>query len=201
MSYRNITRRAAGLAVVIASVAGGTAQAAPTPGVSACSAPTYSFSQPFATAKDSNWYTLAPGQSVNSFDGTGWTLTGGAKIVTTTLADGTTGQVLDLPAGAKAVSPPMCVSAAYPTAKAEIRDVTGPPSVQLFVGYTGTKSWEQPTPAGGLPGKSAWSSSPPLQLHPGNLFGWQEEVFTLTGGNKGTDAQVYNLWVDPRCFG
>jgi hypothetical protein len=201
VSYRSISRRAAGLAVLIVSVAAGSAQAATPTGVSACSAPTYSFSEPFASAKDDNWYTLAPGQSADSFDGAGWTLTGGAKIVTTTLADGTTGQVLDLPGGSKAVSPPMCVSAAYPTARAVVRDVSGPPSVRLFVAYSGTKSWEQPTLAGGVPGNNRWSNSPPLQLHPGNLYGWQEEVFTLTGGNNGTDAQVYNLWVDPRCFG
>jgi len=73
MNYRSITRRAAGLAVLIASVAGGSAQAATPTGVSACSAPTYSFSQPFASVKDNNWYTLAPGQSVDSFNGNGWT--------------------------------------------------------------------------------------------------------------------------------
>jgi hypothetical protein len=201
MNYRNITRRAAGLAVLLASVVGGSAQAAAPTGVSACSAPSYSFSQPFASGKDSNWYTLAPGQDVNSFNGTGWTLTGGAKIVTTTLSDGTTGQVLDLPAGSTAVSPPMCVSAAYPTAKAQVRDLVGGPSVHLFVSYTNTKSWEQPTPVGTLPGKTLWGTSPPLNLHPGNLYGWQEETFTLTGGTNGSDAQVYNFWVDPRCMG
>jgi hypothetical protein len=201
MNYRSIIRRAAGLAVLVASVAGGTAQAAPPTGVSACTAPTYSFSQPFASAKDSNWYTLAPGQQADSFDGTGWTLSGGASIVTTTLADGTTGQVLDLPAGATAVSPPMCVSAAYPTAKALVRDVAGPPSVHLAVQYTNTKSWEKPINAGTFAGKpSQWSNSQPLNLQPGNLYGWQQETFTLTGGGKGTDAQVYDFWVDPRCF-
>jgi len=199
MKYRSITRRAAGLGVLIASVAGGSAQAAAPTGVSACSAPSYSFTQPFASAKDSNWYTLAPGQDVNSFNGAGWTLTGGAKLVTTTLADGTTGQVLDLPAGGAAVSPPMCVSAAYPTAKAVVRDVAGPPSVHLYVSYTNTKSWAKPTAAGVIAGNTQWGNSQPLQLHPGNLYGWQEETFTLTGGNTGTDAQVYNFWVDPRC--
>ena len=199
MKYRSITRRAAGLGVLIASVAGGSAQAAAPTGVSACSAPSYSFTQPFASAKDSNWYTLAPGQDVNSFNGAGWTLTGGAKLVTTTLADGTTGQVLDLPAGGAAVSPPMCVSAAWPTAKAVVRDVAGPPSVHLYVSYTNTKSWAKPTAAGVIAGNTQWGNSQPLQLHPGNLYGWQEETFTLTGGNTGTDAQVYNFWVDPRC--
>jgi hypothetical protein len=199
MKYWSITRRAAGLAVLFASVAGGSAQAATPTGVSACSAPAYSFSQPFASVNDWNWYALAPGQNVDSFNGDGWTLTGGAKIVTTTLADGRTGQVLDLPAGSKAVSPPMCVSATYPTAKALVRDVAGAPSVHLFVAYTDTQSWGSPAAAGVLAGGTQWGNSQPLQLHPGNLYGWQEETFTLTGGNSGSDAQVYNFWVDPRC--
>jgi hypothetical protein len=200
MNYRSITRRAAGLAVLFAAVAGGSAQAATLVTQEACSQPSYSFSQPFSALHDSNWYTLAPGQSVNSFDGTGWTLSGGAKLVTTTLADGSKGTVLDVPAGATAVSPPMCVSAAYPSARAQVRDVVGPPSVHLFVQYTNTKSWEKPIAAGVFAGQTSWVSSQPLNLHPGNLYGWQYETFTLTGGDKASDAQVYNFYVDPHCF-
>jgi hypothetical protein len=200
MKYRSITRRAAGLAVLFAAVAGGSAQAATSVQTSACNQPYYAYSQPFLSIGDQNWYTLAPGQSVNSFAGTGWTLSGGAQLATTTLADGSTGTVLDLPAGAKAVSPPMCVSADYPTARTLVRDVAGPPSVHLYVSYTNTPSWDQPVAAGAIPGTSRWSASPPLQLHPGSLYGWQLERFTLTGGAQGTDAQVYNFYVDPRCF-
>jgi len=200
MNYRNITRRAAGLAVLFAAVAGGSAQAAAPAQTSACSQPSYTFSQPFSSVKDANWYTLAPGQSVNSFDATGWTLSGGAKLVTTTLADGSTGTVLDLPAGSTAVSPPMCVSAAYPSARAQVRDLVGGPSIHLFVQYTNTKSWEKPAAAGVIAGQTQWVNSQPLSLHPGNLYGWQDEVFTLTGGAKGADAQVYNFYVDPHCF-
>jgi hypothetical protein len=147
-----------------------------------------------------NWYTLAPGQSENSFDGTGWTLSGGAQLVTTTLADGSTGTVLDLPAGSRAVSPPMCVSADYPSARTQVRDLVGAPSVHLFVQYTNTKSWLKPIAAGTFAGNDQWVNSQPLSLHPGNLYGWQLETFTLTGGDKGTDAEVYNFYVDPRCM-
>jgi hypothetical protein len=43
-----------------------------------------------------------PGRAgTNVFTGTGWTLSGGAKVVSATLADGTTGTVLDLPSGAR----------------------------------------------------------------------------------------------------
>jgi hypothetical protein len=199
MKYRSITRRAAGLAVLLASVAGGTAQAATPVKTSACSQPDYTFSQPFSAVKDSNWYTLAPGQSVDSFSADGWTLSGGAKLVSTTLADGSTGTVLDLPAGATAVSPPMCVSAAYPAARTVVRDLSGPPSVSLYVSYTNTPSWDKPAAVGRIAGGTQWSNSQPLQLHPGNLYGWQQEVFTLSNAGHNTDAQVYNFYVDPRC--
>jgi hypothetical protein len=196
MNYRSITRRAAGLAVLFAAVAGGSAQAAAPVKTSACSQPTYSFSQPFSSLKDSNWYTLAPGQSVNSFDGTGWTLSGGAKLVTTTLADGSVGTVLDLPAGATAVSPPMCVSSDYPDARVDVRQLSNGPGMKMSVAYTGGKSGGQST--GAVVGGSTWGVSHAIQLHAGNLYGWQQAQYTFVG-DKG-EAQLYNFYVDPHCF-
>src|ERR1700733_5298612 len=66
---------------------------------SSCTAPT--LSQPFLAWGDTNWYALAPGETADDFAGAGWTLKGGAKIVTATLEDGTTGSVLDLPGGSQ----------------------------------------------------------------------------------------------------
>ena len=195
-----VARRGLGLAVLIATVAGGSARAAtPSPQTSACSSPGYALSQPFPVGHDSDWYTLAPGQGADSFDGAGWVLSGGATIVTTTLADGSTGTVLNLPAGSTAVSPPMCVDSQYPTARIDVRDVSGPPSVRTLVAYTGTRSWGNPTAAGNVPGSSGWSVSPPIQLHPGNLFGWQEAQYTFESRSKGSDSQLYDFYVDPRC--
>src|ERR1700733_8620297 len=65
--------------------------------------------QPFLAWGDSNWYALAPGETADAFGGAGWGLTGGAKVATTTLKDGTTGSVLDLPRGSTAVSPKVCL--------------------------------------------------------------------------------------------
>jgi hypothetical protein len=192
-----IARRAVGLAVLITSIAGGTAQAASTSSTSPCSDPNYTLTQPFSAApsNDANWYMLAPGQTTDAFNGAGWTLTGGAKIVTTTLADGATSTVLDLPAGAKAVSPQICVDSAYPTARLRLRDVSGPPSVSMFVAYAGGS----PSPTNGLAGGTSWGVTPPIQLHPGNLSGWQEAQYTFEGGAKGTEAQLYDFYIDPRC--
>jgi len=191
----SVTRRAFGLAVLIATVASGPAHAATTPSASSCSDPNYTLTQPFSSSKDTNWYMLATGQTAGSFNGTGWTLTGGARIVTSTLADGTIGTVLDLPAGAKAVSPLICVDSDYPIARLYLRDVSGPPSVSMFVAYAGGS----PSPTNGLAGGSSWGVSPPIQLHPGNLSGWQEAQYTFEGGAKGTEAQLYDFYIDPRC--
>jgi hypothetical protein len=60
--------------------------------------------------------------------------------VTTTLADGSVGTVLDLPAGATAVSPPMCVSSDYPDARVDVRQLSNGPGMKMSVAYTGGKS-------------------------------------------------------------
>jgi hypothetical protein len=86
------------------------AQAGELPGErnSQCKKPV--LSQPLLRASDSNYYFLAPGQTPGNFEGTGWTLSGGASIKTTTVKGGTTGKVLALPSGSKAVSPLICMT-------------------------------------------------------------------------------------------
>ena len=162
-----------------------------------CSAP--QLSQPFLTANDHNWYALAPGQSADGFDGTGWTLGGGASIQSGPLADGSTGSVLDLPSGGVAISPPMCVSSDYPTARTMVRNAVGGDGVQVFVGYAGTKTEAQPQGSGAVHGnRTGWTTSPAFGIHPGHATGWQLVRFTLVGGGKTSDFQVYDFYVDPR---
>jgi len=195
MNQWTIARRGLGLAVLMATVAAGTAQAAePTP-TSACSQPNYAITQPFAGLGDTNWYTLAPGQGAGGFNGAGWTLTGGAKVVTTTLPDGTRGQVLDLPAGSTAVSPQMCVDSDYPTARANVLDGGPGSGVHVSVSYTNSKSANQSS--GVVNGASTWGASRVFQLHAGTLSGWQSAQYTFQGGTG--DTQVYDFYVDPRC--
>ena len=68
-----------------------------------CPAP--QLSQLLLPVGDPNWYTLAPGETTDNFTGAGWTLTGGARIVAVTLADGQTGSVLDLPSAQQSFHP------------------------------------------------------------------------------------------------
>ena len=161
--------------------------------VSSCSAP--ALTQPFASARDSNWYTLTPGETPGSFNGAGWTLTGGASIKG---GQAGAGSVLDLPSGSQAVSPPMCVASDYPTARTMVRNVNGAQGVQIYVAYAGTKTASQAQDVGQVHGQqSAWTLSNPFNVHPGNLPGWQLVRFTLVPGGTSSDFQVYDFYVDP----
>jgi hypothetical protein len=160
--------------------------------------------QPFLAWGDSNWYALAPGETADAFGGKGWTLTGGAKIVTTTLQDGTTGSVLDLPRGSTAVSPTVCLTSAYPTARMMIRNVSGSSggSVGFSVSYAGTSTANSPLQTGSFktPGSagvaSDWFLSAPADLDPSASTGWQLMQITLTADGP-KEFQAYNLYLDP----
>lgn len=198
MKHALFGARALALAAVVGGLAAGTAGAATTTPVdtSSCSNPL--LSQPFLFAGDQNWYTLAPGQSPDNFDGTGWTLSGGAKLVTTTLADGRTGSVLDLPSGSRAVSPTTCVSAAYPVARTMMRNVVGSEGVFFYVSYEGTSTWTTPKNTGQVHGAgTAWTVSGYVNLQPSGASGWQLVRFTFIPGGTTSRFQVYNFYVDP----
>jgi hypothetical protein len=195
--------RAVGLSLGIAAAVAGTAQAAtPTTFVDTSSCADPALSQPFASTHDNNWYTLAPGENADSFNGTGWVLSGGATITTTTLADGSVGTVLNLPSGATAESPVMCVTSAYPTARAEVRDVVGSEGVFFSVSYEGTKTWDTPKNTGQMHGDhTAWTLANPVNVQPAGGTGWQPVRFTFVAGGKTSDFQLYNFYVDPHCRG
>lgn len=171
-----------------------------------CTTP--ALSQPFLAWGDFHWYALAPGEAADDFTGAGWTLTGGAKIVATTLLDGTRSSVLDLPRGSKAVSPTACLTSAYPTARMRIRNVSGSDGgdVGFSVSYAGTSTAIAPlqtgtfktTGAGG--GAGDWFLSDSANLDPGTTPGWQLMRVTLTGDGP-KELQVYNLYLDPAMRG
>jgi hypothetical protein len=184
------------LAAVIAMASALPAQASYA-NTSGCATPQYG--QPFLYAQDDNWYTPLGGESYDEFDGAGWQLSGGASIASTTLADGQTGSVLDLPSGSKAVSPVICVTSEYPTARAVVRDVKGAEGVSFNVEYEATSTWEKPKNTGQMHGDgSAWTLVTPVNLQPSRTPGWQPMRITLIPGGKTSEFQVYNLYIDPR---
>ena len=189
--------RSLALGGVLAGFVAAPAHAATSPlDTSICSEPL--LTQPFASTGDSNWYTLMPGETPENFDGTGWVLSGGAKVVTTQTGGGSTASVLDLPSGSKAVSPTICVRSNYPTARAIVRDVVGSEGVFFYVSYEGTNTWGTPKNTGQVHGAhTAWTLTTPVNVQPYNSVGWQPMRITLIPGGKSSDFQLYNLYIDP----
>lgn len=191
MRLRPIVRSlaAGGAASLLLSLGGAGVAMADSDSTATCTAPT--LSQPFLSEGDSNWYTLAPGESADDFAGTGWMLLNGANITTTQLADGSTGSVLDLPAGAIAVSPPVCVESDYPDARTMIQGG----AVAVGVYHPGTLLGVDLS--GVISGSGqGWTLSNPFQVHPSDTTGWQLVRFAFTGA--GVDAQLYDFYIDPR---
>ena len=139
-----------------------------------CGNPT--LTQAFSAYGDSNWYTLAPGETATDLSGAGWTTLLTASIKTTTLANGSTSQVLDLPPLGIAISPPVCVQTDYPTARTMLKTSLGG-NVLVGVVYADalaagvTESPLQTAISGSLGGSSNWSPSGTFTVHPGDLPG------------------------------
>lgn len=176
----------------------GNAQTPPPVDTSACTTPV--LSQPFLWARDRNWYTLVAGQSPGSFNGAGWTLSNGAKVVTATVKDGQTSSVLDLPSGARAVSPPVCLTSDDPAARAMVRNVAGAQGIAFYISYAGRRTWGKPQKTGQFHGRhSTWTPSTRINLLPSHRTkGWQVARFVFVGGGKHSEFQVYDFYVDPR---
>jgi hypothetical protein len=161
--------------------------------------PGQTFLQPFTELKDSNYYTLVEG-SESASTGEGWELLNGAQVVEGTRPDGSAGGVFDLPSGAVAVSPPTCVTLAYPTARAWVQDVEGGGGLQVAVYYSGTKAPKQ-VGALGAKGKGAWELSASFNVQPqlaGSQEGVREVRFVYANTTKNSDYHVAGLYVDPR---
>jgi hypothetical protein len=166
--------------------------------------PGQTFSQPFAALGDSNYYTLVEGSEFDQ-TGEGWTLLGGAKILEGSRPDGSQGGVLDLPGGAVAISPPVCVTLQYPTARTWVEALQNSGSLSVAVAYgTGAgKQGERAAIVGSVSGNggSGWNLSQPFSLEP-QLGGSEEGVrtarFVYSAGGRRADFQVSGLYVDPR---
>ncbi|HWF32831.1 MAG TPA: hypothetical protein VG188_09760 [Solirubrobacteraceae bacterium] len=164
--------------------------------------PGQTFSQPFEALKDSNYYTLVEGSEFNG-PNEGWELNNGASIVEGTRPDGSSGGVLDLPSGSYAVSPPVCVTLQYPTARAYVEDVQGSGGVIVGVYYAAVKTGPAGQPVGVLnakPGKG-WELSSPFNVKPqlgGSEEGAREVRFVYANTTRSSDFHLSGLYVDPR---
>ncbi len=189
-------------AILVAMVAGFTAtpaQAAEAQGDQPpCATP--ELSQLFISYNDTGWYTLLAGETMNSFDGVGWKLGGGARIVTTKLTDGHVGHVLDLPSGSVAASPPICVSSSFTSARAMMRTLSrNDGGVSVYVSSAGWNAWTGPQSIGPMRVTGTdWEATDPLSLEPAIHRGWQRVQFTLVPRGERSEYQLYRFGLDPR---
>jgi hypothetical protein len=162
--------------------------------------PGQTFAQPFEALKDPNYYTLVEGSEFNGAE-EGWELNNGAQIVEGTRPDGSAGGVLDLPSGSYAVSPPVCVTLQYPTARGWVETVQGGGGITVGVYYAGSK------PVGQVVGQlnakqgKGWELSNPFSVKPqlgGKEEGVREARFVYANVSKGSDFHASGLYVDPR---
>lgn len=155
--------------------------------------------QPFLAYGDTHDYTLVPGGEFNSAN-EGWTLSGGAKVVSALRPSGQSGGVLSLPSGSRAVSPPMCVTLRYPMSRTWVDSAAGGKPVKVSVSYAGTPSELAPQEVGTLKARyGAWTLGR-FGVEPA-LGGTEESArevqFVFEGAAKGTN-EIWGVWVDPR---
>jgi len=160
------------------------------------------FAQPFEAFGDYNYYTLVAGSQFNGPE-EGWTLSGGAKIVSAGRPDGSSGGVLSLPKGAQAVSPPQCVTLQYPTARAWLSRSSEPHGTLVTqVLYSTGKGVATAETVAKLQAENAWSPSETFEVRPelgGEAEGPRPVRFVFSSkGERESTFQLYGLYVDPR---
>jgi hypothetical protein len=165
--------------------------------------PNQTFSQPFLAFEDDNYYTQVSGSEFNA-GSEGWLLWGGAQVVEAARPDGSSGGVLELPGGAVAVSPPVCVTLAYPSARAWAETVQGGGGLSVGVYYAGARNGPARAEHVGLLGSEEageWNLSEPFEIKPqiaGDEEGVREVRFVFHNAVRQSDFRLWGLYVDPR---
>jgi len=159
-----------------------------------------SFSQPFAAFGDDNFYTLVPGSTFNSPE-EGWKLADGARIEPSS-RPGASGGTLQLPPGAEAVSPPLCVTLQYPTARLWLDKVGSKGTLHVEVAYTKTKGSAVIKTVVKMQAGNTWEPSEAFGIRPelgGRTEGTRPVRFVfISRGERESSFQTDDLYVDPR---
>ena len=108
-----------------------------------------------------------------------------------------------MPSGSYAISPPVCVTLQYPTARAYVQDVQGSGGVTVGVYYPGAKAGPTGLPVGELTAKqgAGWELPNAFNVDPqltGSEEGTREVRFVYANLNKSSDFHLWGLYVDPR---
>jgi hypothetical protein len=161
-------------------------------------------SQPFAQFGDQANYKLVDG---GSFEASGWTLVGGAKVVSGNepwkVGGAGHSRSLVLPAGSTAISPVSCVGLGEPTlrffAKRNRAPLLGISTLAVSVYVKTSLGVTVPVPVGVVLGNGQWKPTPPmlivanlLPLLPGDRTPVAFEFTPVLG-----DWQIDDVYVDP----
>ena len=165
--------------------------------------------KPFAGFGDQANYKLVPN---GTFEGgtAGWTLTGGARVVTGNepwkVGGAAHSRSLALPAGSSAISPASCVGLAEPTlrffAKKNRAALLGVSTLAVSVYVKTSLGLTAAAPVGVVLGNGQWKPTPPLlivanllPLLPGDRTPVAFQFTPVLG-----DWQIDDVYVDPRKF-
>jgi hypothetical protein len=172
-----------------------------------CEAPV--IERPFVSFGDERDYVLAPGGSFEDGLPAGWSLEGGAGIAAGNepfnlrgLSDSSS---LELPAGASATSPTMCVDLDWPTMRfvaiqaaekdAEIEvEVLYPEAEEKKATWHGAKKFKAKR-------KDGWRPSDDVKLSPdrgGKFAGGRPVALRFTNISDHGSWQIDNVYVDPK---
>jgi hypothetical protein len=156
---------------------------------------------PFAAFGDQASYVIAPGGTFES-GAPGWTLTGAGIVAGNESFAATGTHSLAIGPGGRAVSPPVCVGAEYPTFRFFARQLAGDSDDTL----TASLRWVDllgitvESPAGAVTPSGSWEPSPIMRLGnslplwlPGATLDVQL-VFTSSGGGSWAIDDAY---IDP----
>ncbi len=191
---------AAGLILGLFSLWSASAMASPQGSGEPAACPGQTFSQPFEAFGDSNYYTLVEGSEFNG-GAEGWQFKNGADVVAGSRPDGSSATVLDLPSGAIAISPVVCVTLQYPTARTWVESVEGNGGVTVGVYYSGAKPAAHAVGRLNAKDDDGWTLSKPFNIKPqltGNEEGVREVRFIYVNTTRSSDLHIWGLYVDPR---
>jgi len=162
-------------------------------------------SQAFSQWGDSNDYELAPGGNFASAN-SGWTLTGGAKIVTTQvpfdIGGAKTVGALYMPPGSTAQSPTMCVNPADPTYRFLGYSTGGSNGLSSQAIYTEVLGLRLALALNSTRLQSSWGPAPAetTGAAPGSLLSLGAATMSLRFQSSGYSI-ISDVYVDPRMHG
>jgi hypothetical protein len=162
------------------------------------------FTTIFSAFGDNALYTLAPDGGLES-GGAGWLLAAGASVAgesSSIRLDGKVGaRSLELPSGASATTPSICVERGYPSFRFVARSLAaGRASLRVDVLYGADRTVKS---AGTMTPGAGWGVSPSMKLVEGQYkvkageSGTVRFRFTASGGT----VRVDDVYVDPRYRG